>query len=202
MFTFKQILTLTTISAMVFSVGKSWSLFLIPVVIILFAALGYFIFQNQKLISQLSSQTSSPSPSTPSVSPQPSPSPTPSPSPQKTAAEVQENIEAAVNSRNLVALATYMTKPKVNFSLMSSECCEPMTPDEAVAQMSYIDEGVPMDFDQNNPTIKNLKAKNSQLAGSFIGISIGKEHLAAFSLNSENRISAIQLSVSWKLYNQ
>lgn len=174
--------------------GKSWSLFLIPVVIILFAALGYFIFQNQKLINKLATQTSSPSPSTPSVSPQPSP--------QKTAAEVQENIEAAVNSRNLAALATYMTKPKVNFSLMSSECCEPMTPDEAVAQMSYIDEGVPMDFDQNNPTIKNLKTKNSQLAGSFIGISIGKEHLAAFSLNSENRISAIQLSVSWKLYNQ
>lgn len=184
--------------------GKNFSFILITLVIILLAGIGYFIFQNQKLISQLSSQTSSPGPQVPSQtsqSPQPSLSPSPSPTPKKTAVEVQENIEAAINSKNTAALVSYMTKPKVNLSLMSSECCEPMTPDEAVAQLSYIDEGIPMDFNQNNPTIKNLKAKNSQLAQAFIGISKGKEHLAAFSLNSENAISAIQLSVSWKLYN-
>lgn len=84
---------------------------------------------------------------------------------------------------------------------MSSECCEPQTPDEAVVQLSYINDGIPLDFNQQLETIKNLKNKNPQLADAFIGVSKTTEHLAAFYLDSQNRISAIQLSVSWKLYN-
>lgn len=180
--------------------GKNWSLFLIPVVIILFAALGYFIFQNQKLISQLSSQTSNPTPSTPSVSSQPSPSPTPSPSPQKTATEVQENIEAGVNSRDFAALRTYMTNP-VQVILQATECCGPRTPDEAVDQMSEIEKGVPFNFDQNYGTIKSLKAGNPELVGKFIGISDSTKQLIAFGLNNQNRIVDIRISVSWKIFN-
>lgn len=85
--------------------------------------------------------------------------------------------------------------------LQATECCGPKTPQEAVDQMTYIDEGVPFNFDQNNETIKNLKAKNQELEGRFIGISQAKEHLVAFGLDNENKIADIRLSVSWKLFN-
>ena len=76
-----------------------------------------------------------------------------------------------------------------------------MMPVEAVDQMSYIKNGIPMDFDQTNPIIVSLKSKNPQLAETFIGLSKNDEHLAAFTLDTQNKISAIQLSVSWKLYS-
>ena len=95
-----------------------------------------------------------------------------------------------------------MAQPKVDFSLMSTECCEPMTPDEAAGQMDYISVGEPFNFDQQNTVIQNLKTKNPQLAQSFIGLSSKGEQLAAFTLDADNKISAIQLSVSYKLYTQ
>jgi len=95
-----------------------------------------------------------------------------------------------------------MLTPKIDFSLMSSECCEPMTPQEASDQLSYIDKGIPLDFNQEADLVKNLKEKNSQLADTFIGISKNGEQLAAFTIDSQNKISAIQLAVTYKLYNQ
>lgn len=181
--------------------SKNLALILIFVIIILLTIVGYFIFQNQKLIGKLTIPTSTSPPVTSIPTVQPSPISTPSPSPKLTKAQVEENIQAAVNSGNFAALASYMTKPKINFTLMSTECCQPMTPDEAVNQMSYISEGIPMDFNQANTNIANLKSKNQQLADAFIGLSKNDEHLAAFTLDAQTRISAIQLSVSWKLYN-
>ena len=171
-------------------------------VILLLIGLGYFIFQNQQILNRLSKQDASSSPSLPTqVSPAISPSANPSPSPTMSLAQVKENIEASINSKNFAAIATYVTTPKVNFSLMSSECCQPQTPDEAASQMTYIKDGVPMDFNQENPTIKNLKAKNSQLADAFIGVSKNKEQLAAFKFDSQNKIEWIQLAITWKLYS-
>ena len=170
------------------------------VVLILLAIIGYFIFQNQRLIGKLTKETPYRTIiSSPTI--QPTPTPFPSPVPKLTYDQVAENMAAAVNSKNGQALASFMTTPKVNFTLMSTECCQPLTPDEAADQMSYIKEGIPMDFNQANPTIVNLKSRNSQLTDTFIGLSKNNEHLAAFTLDSENRISAIQLSISWKLYN-
>jgi len=169
------------------------------VVVILIAGLGYFIFQNQKLIKQLA-----PSPQTSPLAQSPQ-TQTQSPSPiakKITAKDVQEQITASLNSKNYQALVGYMAQPKVDFSLMSTECCEPMTPDEAAGQMDYISVGEPFNFDQQNTVIQNLKAKNPQLAQSFIGLSSKGEQLAAFTLDADNKISAIQLSVSYKLYTQ
>ena len=185
--------------------GKQFTFILIFLVIALLAAAGYLIFQNQKLIKQFTGQSASPSPVTsPQVTPEslPSPSPSPSPSPKNTISEVRENIEAAINSQNTQALAGYMQKPKVNFIIMSSSCCEPMTPDDAVFQLDYAKEGVPFDFNQNATLVKNLKSKNERLANAFIGLSKNKEHLVAFTLNSNNEISQIEVSVSYKPYNQ
>lgn len=59
-----------------------------------------------------------------------------------------------------------------------------------------------MDFNQENETIKNLKAKNPRLAGAYVGISQSKEHLVALTINQQNKISQVEVSVSWKLYEQ
>ena len=96
-------------------------------------------------------------------------------------------------------MASYMTNP-VHVILQATECCGEQTPDEAIAQASYVEPGVPFNFDQGNETIKNLKAKNPELAGTFIGISQNMEHLIAFTTNSQNKITQIRFSVSWKLF--
>ena len=184
--------------------SKALTAVLISVITLLLASVGYFIFQNQKVLKQLSQQTSSPTsqvqPASASASTQ-SQKQGASPSPTMSQEQIKENVVASINSKNFAAIATYTTTPTVNISLMSSECCQPMTPGEAAVQMEYVKEGVPMDFNQQNPTIKNLKAKNQELADAFIGISQTKEHLAAFKFDNQNKISWIQLAITWKLYN-
>ena len=167
-------------------------------VVILTAAAGYLIFQNQKLINKLSQASPSPSPQENVQKPQESPQTTPSPK-TMTLSVLQENIEASVNSKNTQAMASYMTNP-VHVILQATECCGEQTPDEAVAQASYVEPGIPFNFDQQNETIKNLKLKNPELANTFVGISENMEHLIAFTINGQNKITQIRFSVSWKLF--
>lgn len=162
------------------------------------AGLGYFIFQNQKLLKNFSS---SPTPQLTTSSPTATPNPaSPSPSPLLDLDSVKENIEAAINSQNTAALETYMNSP-VEVILQATECCGSKTPQEAVSQLSYIKGGIPFDFNQQNPTIKNLKPKNPELSSAFIGISEKTEHLIAFDFATNNKISSVRMSVSWKLFN-
>jgi|SRR3989344_3693594 len=181
---------------------KSLIALAIGAAVILLAAAGYLIFQNQKLITRLSQTSPSPSPS---PSPQEniqkvqeSPQLTPSPK-TMTLSELQENIEASVNSKNTQAMATYMTNP-VSVILQATECCGEQTPDEAVAQLSYVEPGIPFNFDQKNETIKNLKSKNPELAGTFVAISQNMEYLVAFTVNNQNKITQVRFAVSWKLF--
>jgi len=116
-----------------------------------------------------------------------------------TLSELQENIEASVNSKNTQAMATYMTNP-VSVILQATECCGEQTPDEAVAQLSYVEPGIPFNFDQKNETIKNLKSKNPELAGTFVAISQNMEYLVAFTVNNQNKITQVRFAVSWKLF--
>jgi hypothetical protein len=173
---------------------------LLIITVVLIAGLGYFVFQNQRLIKTLSGQSPSPASQVQAQSPEAEISPASSPSPQLTLAAVQNTIKTSIASKNFQALIPYM-EPEVNFTLMSSECCPPMTAQEAASQMTYIEEGIPMDFNQNSEIVSVLKEKNPQLTGTFIGVSTSTEHSAAFTINAKNVIEAIQLSVSWKLYN-
>ena len=166
--------------------------------VILAAAAGYLLFQNQKLTNQLTQKSPTPTPAETVQKPQESPQSTPSPKTIRLS-ELQENIAASVNSKNTQAMATYMTNP-VHVILQATECCGEQTPDEAVAQASYVGPGIPFNFDQENETIKNLKLKNPELAGTFVGISENMEHLIAFTINSQNKIAQIRFSVSWKLF--
>ena len=183
--------------------GRNLVYILVGLIIILLATVGYFIFQNQQLLSQVTKQGTSPSqaPSITSPTPQTDSSPSlASPSPTLTLAKLQENIEAAINSQNFAALTTYMTNP-VQVILQATECCPDQTPSEAHEQLNYIKEGIPFDFDQITPTVKNLKSKNPELASQFIGIAKSKEHLVAFNITAENKIDAIRMAVTWKLFN-
>ena len=165
---------------------------------ILAAAAGYLLFQNQKLTNQLTQTSPSPTPKETVQKPQESPQSTPSSKPM-TLLELQENIKASVNSKNTQAMASFMTNP-VHVILQATECCGEQTPDEAVAQASYVESGVPFNFDQQNETIKNLKAKNPELANTFVGISQNLEHLIAFTINNQNKITQVRFAVSWKLF--
>lgn len=168
--------------------------------LILIAISGFLALQNQKLLNQLAKQSPSPTPQTTQQSPSILESLSPLPSPKTTLKDLQENIEAAINSKNLDALSTYMTNP-VMVILQATECCGPQTPDEAVTQMAYIESGISFDFNQTLDLVKNLKSKNPELAGKFIGISKGGEQLIAFGLNDQNRIIDIRMSISYKLFS-
>lgn len=189
--------------------NKYLAALLVLLIIILSGIAGYLILQNQKLIIQTAGQTPSPtpltSPSTEISSSQEvskeSPSPSPPPA-QISAALTQNAIKTNVNAKNYQGLIPYMTTPKVFVLLQATECCGDQTPQEASDQMAYIDSGLPFDFNQESETIKNLKSKNSSLSDNYIGISIVNEQLIAFKLDNENHIFHIEMSASWKLYNQ
>ena len=170
----------------------------ISAALIFTAVVGYLLFQNQKLSNQLTQKSPLPSSAETVQKAQESPQPTPSTKPMSLF-ELQENIKASVNSSNTQAMTSYMTNP-VQVILQATECCGEQTPDEAVAQASYVESGIPFNFDQENETIKNLKLKNPELANTFIGISQNMEHLIVFTINNQNKIAQIRFSVSWKLF--
>ena len=175
--------------------SKNFLIILVTIFAVLLAVSIYLLY----LTGQLTKQNSTPSPT---AIVQSSPSEQPTPTPIQNLALTRKAIEENINDKNYQGLIPYMLTPKIDFFLMSSECCEPMTPQEASDQLSYIDEGIPLDFNQEADLVKNLKSKNPQLADTFIGISKNGEQLAAFTIDSQNKISAIQLAVTYKLYNQ
>ena len=175
--------------------SKNFLIILVIIVVVLLTASIYLLF----LTGQLTKQNSTPSPTSIVQSPASEQS---TPTPIQNLALTRKAIEENINNKNYQGLIPYMLTPKIDFSLMSSECCEPMTPQETINQLSYINKGIPLDFNQETDLVKNLKNKNSQLAGTLIGISKTGEQLAAFTIDSENKISVIQLAVTYKLYNQ
>lgn len=119
-----------------------------------------------------------------------------------TTGDTQQAIIKTTNGTDRSKLTPYFNN-QVNVSLYATECCQPMSPQDAIEQLSYINEGIPFTFDQKNKDILNLKAKNPQLAVAFVGISQTKEHLLAFTIDELTyKITGIEMSVSWKLYNK
>ncbi|MBI2327991.1 hypothetical protein HYU92_06765 [Candidatus Curtissbacteria bacterium] len=190
-------------------VNKTLSLTLVGITTILLSIVGYLVYQNQKLINRFAKP--SPSPSTlASASPESSVNQEPSESPNRLAVSspdltvslTQNAIKTNVNAKNFSGLIPYMTTPKVFVVLEATECCGDKTPQEATEQMNYIEAGIPFDFDQGSETVVNLKIKNPNLEKSYIGISTVNEQLIAFNIDNESHITNIEMSASWKLYNQ
>jgi hypothetical protein len=181
-------------------VGKNLLIVLIVALFILLVGAGYLLFKNQNMIRQTTSTSPSPISTPATLTASPSVPATPSPTPILTLALTQNAIKTNINAQNYQGLVPYMTN-QVSRILQATECCGPEPRESTVSQMSYIDEGIPFNFDQEQELVKNLKSKNPELADKFIGISINKEHLIAFTINSENKISEVRMSVSWKLFS-
>lgn len=176
---------------------------LFVIIILLGAGLGIVLFQNQKLLKGLSAKPEATTISTTTDQRVQEQNASPAPSPKiQTLLEVQKALEENTNQKDHKGLLQYTKSGKINFIIMSSSCCEPKSPEEAVSGISYIDEGIPFDFNQDTTTVKNLKSKNERLKDAYIGISKNKEHLVAYTIDSQNLIVQIEVSVSWKLYNQ
>jgi uncharacterized protein YneF (UPF0154 family) len=171
--------------------------------VLLIAAVGYFVFQNQKLTNQLEKNPQTQSTSSNSITQAATQTPTPLPSPTPKALTIDDIHQIITTNSNLKdhsALLPYLKGDSVNFIVMSSGCCAPKTAKEAIDSLNYIDEGIPFDFDQNNTTIKDVRGKNERLTKAFIGISKNSEKLVAFTLDTKNQITQIEVSASWKLY--
>lgn len=180
--------------------GRNTLIIVIVIPLILLAGAIYVIFQNQKTTGQQSNLILSPTPTPTLFSASLSPTITPSSAPVLTLSLTQNAIKTNINAQNYQGLIPYMTS-NVNVILQATECCGPKTPQETISQMSYVDEGIPLNFDQESELAKNLKSKNPELTDKFIGVSTSKEHLLAFTINSQNKISEIRLAVSWKLFS-
>jgi len=180
--------------------NKSILVALIVIIVISAAGISFFIFQNQKLVGNLTSSPSPQSQTFATTSPTSS-TPQPSPSPNKalSAQEVQAQIKTSLNSADYQSLKQMLAE-NVSFTLMSTECCGMLKKQETIDQMSYIKGGEPFNFDQQSQLVQDLKTNNSQLTGTYIAISQNGEQLAAFTIEN-GQITGIQLSVSYKLYN-
>lgn len=170
-------------------------------IIILSATTIFLLFQNQQLIGKLTNASQSP-PATPAATSSVNEPVSASPSQNKSlnTKELQAVIKNSINSQNYDSLKEVLTE-NVSFALMSTECCGTISKQEAISQLDYINGGKPFDFNQQTQLVQDLKGNNAQLANSYIGLSQNGEHLAAFTI-ANGKINAIELSVSYKLYNQ
>ena len=78
---------------------------------------------------------------TQSVTPQPEETTTPPVDPVGLSDTDRQNLHDSIESGNTAALEQYLTTP-VNFIIAASECCEPLTPLEAISGLDYISAAV------------------------------------------------------------
>lgn len=114
-----------------------------------------------------------------------------------TKAEMKAKIVTAISTKNYESLKPYMLS-LVMVRKEASGCCGEISPDKAIAEMSYLNQAdPPWLFDENNSTIKALKAAYPEYYGanSIVGIS-NDTQLVSIILDSDNMIKAISLAQS------
>lgn len=110
----------------------------------------------------------------------------------------QQSISTAISSGNYSSLSPFMVNP-VSVRIEASECCNPMTPDDAAAQLSYLDSAeTPWSFD--NQDIKTgLEASFPESYGNaIIGVS-ANNYLVGFQLNGQNFITKVSMASDYHL---
>lgn len=123
------------------------------------------------------------------------------PSPTPSLIDVQKSIAAQVNAKNFAKIQDSMQKPNVEVTIQSTECCMFVPPEQASSQLNYVEKGIPLDFNQNNQIVVDLKAKHRELKDAYIGISKNNTQLVAFFFNKDNAISRITMAASWKIFD-
>lgn len=154
---------------------------------------AYLLGKNTR--NSRSDRSPSPTVESPIRTPSPINLVTPTKAPQETG---KATIEAAIVSKNYSGLVAYMTNP-ISVRIEASECCNPMTPTDAVEQLKYLNNAKgTWNFD-NQEVIAGLAASYPENYGNaIIGVS-SDNYLVGFQLNSQNSISKVSMSVSYKL---
>ena len=139
------------------------------------------------------------SPTATQASPQPQATPqapTPSSSPQTS---LTDTITAAIQSGNTAALEGLLVNP-TQVRLEATECCGPLTPQEVITQLAYIDAGTNWDFTAANPIAAQLAIASPQFYGgdAIVGTSANK-YTVSFIPNAQNQIEAISMTVNYEL---
>ncbi|GEM_PF-5882610 len=177
---------------------------LLTIIIITVTTLGFFFSKSKALLydNQNTEKFDREVSVFPSSSPKDlssSPSAAPSP-PNLNKAQLETVIRNQINAKNYISLTNYMKTPSVEVTLMSTDCCGSLSPEETATQMGYINNGVPFEFNQNSPEVTNVKKSNAKFNGYFLGVSTKNEQIIGFSINNSNQIEKIEMSQSYKLY--
>lgn len=108
-------------------------------------------------------------------------------------------VAAAISNQDYSSLGSFMTNP-VNMRIENSGCCQPMSPQEAVLQLEYLDNATgTWDFEESNEVINNLQASYPEhYANAIVGVS-SDNYVVAFQLDTEGNISKISMAVDYKL---
>ena len=178
--------------------NKQLAIAFLVVIIALLVAVGFFALQREELTSQLFQNSTQTTPTPPRAQ---QPAATQEAETISSVQDLQELIEENVNSGDFSNLEPYMAS-NVVVTIMSTDCCGEKTPQEAALQIDYIATGLPLDFDQETELVANLKDNNERLENAFIGISESESQLLAITLNDNNEIEAVEVSISWELYSQ
>ncbi len=162
---------------------------LFVIITLLLGVIGYFYFMN----NTKETATTTPTPTVTQAIATPSPSISPT-----QAINIDENTQAAIESKNYAALEGYMT-PSVSVLLYASECCGPQTPTQALAQLDYFNEAkAPWNWNQESETIKQIKAEHPTTFGKgTIGIA-DNEYTVSYEVVN-GKINALYISASYKL---
>jgi len=176
------------------------------VAVLIIAALGGAYFLGKGGFGS-SKPTSTPQPTTvtqavSSSTPSPTVSSAQMEQPKANASAVIANIQDGVTSKNYAALASYMVNP-VGVVLYASECCAPQTPDKAAAQLEYLNSATPpWNFQDSNPIAAQLRAKSDFFKNATVIGTASNGYSVGFTLNDQNKISAIVLVADYKLITQ
>lgn len=159
--------------------------------VVLIAAIAFFTYKKEDIAIEITSQNPV----------QKQIAPVPSSQPKISQETVKEAITKAINSNSPENISPYLTAPTASLTIMSTECCGESTPKEILLQLQNMQKGVPFDFDQEQPTIVEIKQNNERLKNAFVGISPKGKQLIAFTIDNEPKITAVEISVSYEIYN-
>lgn len=127
------------------------------------------------------------------------PSPSPTMQVESPTAENEAIIENAIMTKSYDDLVPLMAD-SVQYEIEASEGIPAGAPEDIVQNLTYLNTATsPWVFDQNDPTILEVKMQNPDEYGPlFIGIS-ANDMMVAFGYDEMNKINLIKVAASYKL---
>lgn len=174
------------------------------VAVLILAALGgaYFLGKGGFNANSPTPQPTTVTQTTSASSPSPTTSSAQTEAPKANSSAVIASIQDGITSKNYAAIGSYMVNP-VSVVLYATECCQPQTPDKAALQLEYLSSATdPWNFADNNPIAAQLRAKSDFFKNATVIGTSANSYAVAFTLNADNKISAIALVADYKLITQ